>query len=695
MRPSRGPSNGKMGPASRMLRPSNGAVALSLALSAFALFCSQISSRSSVESVELVMTGGAERDLMAMQQPKLEVSAEKQAASAAAAVTASTTAVTGSGVSATARPQIPLGMGGQAWVGQQPRADGPRIAFIVTTSDSLQQIRVWINYHRSIGVSTFYIFADGQAARPDNVAALRATPGVTVVLRDAELRKRHENSRIWKESWLSAFFHKPCNHELFVLQSLNMEVGIEMAQRDGIDWLLHVDTDELIYPSGSPAFSLQEVLGSVPHDVDTLVFPNYESLPEREDVTDPFLEVSLFKKNYAHVVSDLYFKSYGAVARGNPNYFITYGNGKSAARVQQGMRPNGAHRWHSYVKTPKEWSSDQAAVLHYTYNRFSDLKSRRDRCDCAPTEEDAKRCFILPFDRMAFLEASLKNDKELMDWFKQRLVWDDPAVVNDLLKKGLFMRIYEPQLMIRGFMEAEKAGAEAAARSKKALEEATAAAKAAALQEAAAAANATAQAAAAAQAQAAQQAAAQAAQAQAAQQQAAQAAAQAQEAQQQQVAQAAQAHAAQQQQAVAEQAASAVAVHLQATQQQQQQQQSATTVAAAQGQQVDAAQAQQAAAQQQAAAVLQQQQAASQADAAAQQQVAAQAQQAAAAQQQQQAAAAAAQAQAAVQAQIAAQAHAAGTAVGKGSSGTSGEQAAVQAAGSGGAGVIAAGVAQQ
>ena len=46
---------------------------------------------------------------------------------------------------------------------------------------------------------------------------------MTVVLRDAELKQRHEASRIWKESWLSAFFHKPCNHELFVLQSLNME----------------------------------------------------------------------------------------------------------------------------------------------------------------------------------------------------------------------------------------------------------------------------------------------------------------------------------------------------------------------------------------------------------------------------------------------------------------------------------------
>ena len=48
----------------------------------------------------------------------------------------------------------------------------------------------------------------------------------------------------------------------------------------------------------------------------------------------------------------------------------------------------------------REETHDEGAVLHYTYNRFSDLKSRRDRCDCAPTEEDAKRCFILPFDRM-------------------------------------------------------------------------------------------------------------------------------------------------------------------------------------------------------------------------------------------------------------------------------------------------------
>ena len=58
-------------------------------------------------------------------------------------------------------------------------------------------------------------------------------------------------------------------------------------------------------------------------------------------------------------------------------------------------------RWKALcVHIGREVTSESSAVLHYTFTRFSDLKARRDRCDCAPTEEDAKRCFILPFDRM-------------------------------------------------------------------------------------------------------------------------------------------------------------------------------------------------------------------------------------------------------------------------------------------------------
>lgn len=50
---------------------------------------------------------------------------------------------------------------------------------------------------------------------------------------------------------------------------------------------------------------------------------------------------------------------------------------------------------------------DEAAVLHYTYPKFSDLTSRRDRCGCKPTKEDVKRCFMLEFDRSVSSDSSL------------------------------------------------------------------------------------------------------------------------------------------------------------------------------------------------------------------------------------------------------------------------------------------------
>lgn len=68
--------------------------------------------------------------------------------------------------------------------------------------------------------------------------------------------------------------------------------GIEIALEKKVEWILHVDTDELMYPGGAPDYSLQRILASYEDDVDTVVFPNYESLPERDDVKDPFTEVS-------------------------------------------------------------------------------------------------------------------------------------------------------------------------------------------------------------------------------------------------------------------------------------------------------------------------------------------------------------------------------------------------------------------
>lgn len=54
-------------------------------------------------------------------------------------------------------------------------------------------------------------------------------------LRTEELENAHKSSRIWNETWLAAFFDKPCNYELFVRQNLNLETAIRKAFR--VRWL--------------------------------------------------------------------------------------------------------------------------------------------------------------------------------------------------------------------------------------------------------------------------------------------------------------------------------------------------------------------------------------------------------------------------------------------------------------------------
>ncbi|KAG4109868.1 hypothetical protein ERO13_D13G013901v2 [Gossypium hirsutum] len=334
-----------------------------------------------------------------------------------------------------------------------------QICITTSTSAGLEQILPWMFYHRVLGVTNFFLFVEGHAASPNVSKFWSLFPmcydftlqGVKVVYRTKELEEQQAKSRIWNETWLSSFFYKPCNYELFVKQSLNMEMAIVMARDAGMEWILHLDTDELIHPAGASEYSLRQLLLNVPSNVDMVIFPNYESSVERDDIKDPFTEVSMFKKNYDHLPKDTYFGMYKESTRGNPNYFLTYGNGKAAARIQDHLRP--MYDDSLYSEKSCEIKLEEAAVLHYTYAKFSDLTSRRDRCGCKPTKDDVKRCFMLEFDRAAFIIASTQTEEEMLNWYRERVVWGDKDLRLKLLRKGILTRIYAPMAIIQGLRE--------------------------------------------------------------------------------------------------------------------------------------------------------------------------------------------------------------------------------------------------
>ncbi len=43
-----------------------------------------------------------------------------------------------------------------------------QLAFVTTTSEGYKQIKLWTDYHKSIGVETFYLFVDGQVRIPSH-----------------------------------------------------------------------------------------------------------------------------------------------------------------------------------------------------------------------------------------------------------------------------------------------------------------------------------------------------------------------------------------------------------------------------------------------------------------------------------------------------------------------------------------------
>jgi len=105
-----------------------------------------------------------------------------------------------------------------------------------------------------------------------------------------------------------------------------MERARTLAAKLGIDWLVHIDDDELLY---SPTQRrVGEVLAAVPRVFRQAYVPNVEAVYESSNVKNCFSETREVNTN--------------------PYAFNSYANGKSAVRVaSDDLIPAGPHQWKS------------------------------------------------------------------------------------------------------------------------------------------------------------------------------------------------------------------------------------------------------------------------------------------------------------------------------------------------------------
>ena len=140
--------------------------------------------------------------------------------------------------------------------------------------------------------------------------------------------------------------------DLIARQVLAVEQGLRAAHEAGLDWLLHIDVDELLHFPGLTAQSgvagvASAWFAAVPQHVDAVRFLNAEAAPERLELLpagggDYFRELSLFKVNPSRLRPGALRKHWPRGRR----HFTAYSNGKSAVRVGvsfEDVVPEGAH----------------------------------------------------------------------------------------------------------------------------------------------------------------------------------------------------------------------------------------------------------------------------------------------------------------------------------------------------------------
>jgi len=334
-----------------------------------------------------------------------------------------------------------------------------RVGIIATTRASTN-LDSWIKYHRAIGISYFFIALDAREVPPVLRKKYQRVCDVTLYTA-VQIEAWRSKSEILGLHRMQKHINKPiCGVDrVFVQQALSAEFIIYEILHGklglDIDWLFHIDTDELIYSVDfKDDIHLGRLLALIPKSVGRIILPNYEAVPEKLSNTDSFVDVTLFKRSQKHIDAEIYSKYKDAFKRDNPRNFLGYTNGKSAARVLDDLRPVGVHNFeHIRSRGLKQITLNESMILHYAFTDYSRVMGRFSQCDCP--KEFTHKCKRLPFDMELahkFDELySSPREEELQKWYEARVVVSEPdsAYATKFLKLGMLTRITLPSTIIQ------------------------------------------------------------------------------------------------------------------------------------------------------------------------------------------------------------------------------------------------------
>lgn len=250
-----------------------------------------------------------------------------------------------------------------------------KLGIVTTIADARDSIDAFIFYHQQVGFNYFYIFIDDNDQ--DVLLKLSKYPQVQVFLKDQSLRAAWEQHL----ECLGEEKKNLIDKEVMVRQELNFYVAFHLARGQGVDWLLHIDLDELFYPNGH---NVEDYFAHLQlNDIASVTYLNYESISTELESENIYLSASYFKINHFKNRHWFYTTEQKEFFKHNnwlkEKYFLYYQNGKSSISTFSGKIT--FYDVHSIAGEGKRKMGNHKdpIILHFPSARFSDFVKKYKR----------------------------------------------------------------------------------------------------------------------------------------------------------------------------------------------------------------------------------------------------------------------------------------------------------------------------
>ena len=323
-----------------------------------------------------------------------------------------------------------------------------KVAIVATVRNAQSFLKFWVDYHIAKGFYKLIIFLDDPSEEYDQ--SINTSEYVIIIKSGDELLKQ------WRTTKLFNFHKEFIETHVMSRQLLNAEIAIGICRDLKVDWLLHIDSDELFYCPNQSLASHIAILRDC--GLRTFAYLNMEAVVTKVHMNNFFQEVNIFKRNKQHL-SAQQLDTWDEVIKANPGKpfgFIAYSNGKSIGRVSESLLPFGVHNFAQVIdgkKRPERTEAieghhaeDLPVILHYPMcgfeNFWNKYKSRGNFPDLWFNQYQIKDHVPLQLESR---DVVLKNDQTIaLDFYKGRIFNGDTKRIDYLIEKGIYVRIETP-----------------------------------------------------------------------------------------------------------------------------------------------------------------------------------------------------------------------------------------------------------